>query len=68
MRPGNSTVNIEPVAVNDFQIPWEGGPARVIGLVEGQIVTESLEDEPSVEPRVLSANEYAALERQRSAP
>ena len=44
-----STVNVEPVAVNDFQIPWEGGAARVIGLVEGQIVTESLEDEPRVE-------------------
>jgi adenine deaminase len=44
-----STVNIEPVAVNDFRIPWEGGAARVIGLVEGQIVTESLEDEPLME-------------------
>jgi adenine deaminase len=44
-----STVNIEPVAVNDFRIEWEGGPARVIGLVEGQIVTESLEEEPAVE-------------------
>ena len=43
-----STVHIEPVAVNDFQIPWEGGPARVIGLVEGQIVTEALEEEPLV--------------------
>jgi adenine deaminase len=44
-----STVNIEPIAVNDFRIPWEGGPARVIGLVEGQIVTESLVEEPRVE-------------------
>jgi adenine deaminase len=44
-----STVNIEPVAVNDFRIPWDGGAARVIGLVEGQIVTEALEDEPRVE-------------------
>jgi adenine deaminase len=44
-----STVHIEPVAVNDFRIPWEGGPARVIGLVEGQIVTEALEDELRVE-------------------
>ena len=39
----------QPVAVNDFQIPWEGGTARVIGLVEGQIVTEALEEEPRVE-------------------
>jgi adenine deaminase len=44
-----STVHIEPVAVNDFRIPWEDGPARVIGLVEGQIVTEALEEEPRVE-------------------
>lgn len=42
------TVNIEPVAVNDFTIPWPGGKARVIGLVEGQIVTEALEEEPLV--------------------
>ena len=44
-----ATVNIEPVAVNDFRIPWEGGPARVIGLVEGQIVTDAVEEEPRVE-------------------
>src|SRR5687767_8013817 len=43
------TVRIEPVAVNDFQIEWEGGQARVIGLVEGQIVTEALVEEPRVE-------------------
>jgi adenine deaminase len=44
-----STVRIQPVAINDFQIPWEGGAARVIGLIEGQIVTEALEEEPKVE-------------------
>ncbi|MGH2995167.1 MAG: adenine deaminase [Gaiellaceae bacterium] len=43
------SVRIQPVAVNDFRIPWEGGPARVIGLIEGQIVTDSLEEEPRVE-------------------
>jgi adenine deaminase len=43
------TVRIEPVAVNDFQIEWSGGPARVIGLVPGQIVTEALEEKPRVE-------------------
>jgi adenine deaminase len=43
------TVRIQPVASNDFQIPWEGGQARVIGLIEGQIVTEALEEEPRVE-------------------
>jgi adenine deaminase len=43
------TVRIEPVAVNDFRIEWEGGQARVIGLVPGQIVTEALVEEPRVE-------------------
>ena len=43
------TVRVQPVAINDFRIPWDGGPARVIGLVEGQIVTEALEEEPRVE-------------------
>jgi adenine deaminase len=43
------TVRIQPVAINDFRIEWEGGPARVIGLIEGQIVTEALEEEPKVE-------------------
>ena len=32
----------------DFRIPWEGGTARVIGLIPDQIVTESLVDEPTV--------------------
>ena len=44
-----STVRIQPVASNDFAIPWEGGAARVIGLIEGQIVTEALAEEPKVE-------------------
>jgi adenine deaminase len=43
------TVRIQPIASNDFQIPWEGGLARVIGIVEGQIVTDALEVEPLVE-------------------
>jgi adenine deaminase len=42
------TVRIRPVASNRFRIPWEGGRARVIGIVPDQIVTEALEDEPSV--------------------
>jgi adenine deaminase len=44
-----STVHVQPVAMNDFRIPWDGGAARVIGLVEGQIVTESLVEKPRVE-------------------
>jgi adenine deaminase len=43
------TVRIQPVASNEFQLPWEDGRARVIGIVEGQIVTEALEEEPLVE-------------------
>ena len=39
------SVRIRPVAPDDFAVEWEGGPARVIGLVPGQIVTESLVEE-----------------------
>jgi len=39
------TVRIKPVSAPDLEISWEGGPARVIGLVPGQIVTESLVEE-----------------------
>jgi adenine deaminase len=43
------TVRVQPTASNDFAIPWEGGSARVIGLIEGQIVTDELREEPKVE-------------------
>jgi adenine deaminase len=43
-----STVRIQPVSASDLRIPWAGGSARVIGLVEGQIVTEGLVEEPTV--------------------
>jgi adenine deaminase len=36
------SVRVRPVAARDFRVPWEGGRARVIGLVPGQIVTEAL--------------------------
>jgi adenine deaminase len=39
------SVRIRPVAEADFRVEWEGGPARVIGLVPGQIVTEALVEE-----------------------
>ena len=39
------TVRVQPVAADDLRIEWEGGPARVIGLVPGQIVTEALVEE-----------------------
>ncbi len=42
------SVRIQPVSGADFRIPWEGGNARVIGLVPDQVVTESLVEEPTV--------------------
>ena len=42
------TVRVGAVPPDVFRIPWSGGGARVIGLVPGQIVTESLVDEPRV--------------------
>jgi len=43
------TVRIRPLEPDALRIPWAGGRARVIGLVPGQIVTESLVEEPAVE-------------------
>jgi adenine deaminase len=37
------------VSAEDFRIDWEGGKARVIGLVPDQVVTELIEEEPSDE-------------------
>jgi adenine deaminase len=42
------SVRIQPLTLNDFHLPWDGGDARVIGIVPGQIVTESLVDTPRV--------------------
>ena len=42
------SVRVAPLATNDFRIPWTEGPARVIGLIPGQIVTDSLVEEPAV--------------------
>jgi adenine deaminase len=43
------TVRIQPVTPASFAIPWEGGEAHAIGLVEDQVVTESLAREPAAE-------------------
>jgi adenine deaminase len=43
------TVRIRQLGPDDFAIPWSGGSARAIGLIEDQVVTESLTCEPSVE-------------------
>jgi len=39
------TVRVGALGPEMFRIPWKGGRARVIGLVPGQIVTESLVEE-----------------------
>jgi adenine deaminase len=40
------TVRIGAFGPEMFRIPWQGGRARVIGIVPGQIVTDGLVDEP----------------------
>jgi len=42
------SVRNRPISASDLRIPWRGGKARVIGLVTDQVVTESLEQEPTV--------------------
>jgi adenine deaminase len=41
------TVRIGALGPEQFRVPWRGGKARVIGLVPGQIVTDSLAEEPT---------------------
>jgi adenine deaminase len=43
------TVRVRHVAARDFAITWEGGQARVIGVIPDQIVTDSLVEEPPLE-------------------
>jgi adenine deaminase len=40
------TVRIGAFGPEMFRVPWQGGAARVIGIVPGQIVTDALVDEP----------------------
>src|SRR5262245_19230136 len=42
------SVRLAPLAADPFRIPWEGGQARVIGVRDGQIVTDALAEEPAV--------------------
>jgi len=37
-----NTVHVAPLTSGDLRIPWEGGDARVIGVLPGQIVTDAL--------------------------
>jgi adenine deaminase len=41
------TVRIAPTTPEDFALPSNGGPARVIGVIPDQIVTEALVEEPT---------------------
>ncbi len=50
------TVRIRPLAARDFAVPWAGGPARVIGVVPDQIVTEALVEEPAVADGLIVAD------------
>jgi adenine deaminase len=43
------SVRIAPLSTADLAVPWGGGGLRAIGLIEDQIVTESLVVEPAVE-------------------
>ena len=43
------SVRIRALDPAGFAVPWSGGSARAIGLVEDQVVTESLVREPAVE-------------------
>ncbi|HYI74043.1 MAG TPA: adenine deaminase [Gaiellaceae bacterium] len=43
------SVRIAPIAPEDFAVPWSGGSVRAIGLIEDQVVTESLQREPTIE-------------------
>jgi adenine deaminase len=63
------SVRNQPVAQSDLRIPWEGGEARVIGLVPDQIVTENLaqslasEDGAAVADPDLDLAKIAVIER-----
>ena len=45
-----NTMRVGALGPELFRIPWQGGPARVIGLIPGQIVTESLSRSPRSAP------------------
>jgi adenine deaminase len=40
-----NTVHLGAIAPGALDVPWQGGRARIIGLVPDQIITASLEDE-----------------------
>lgn len=50
------SVRNKPVRESDLRIPWDGGKARVIGLVPDQVITESLAEEPTAVDRAAVAD------------
>lgn len=50
------SVRIAPISPADFAIPSHGGSLRAIGLIEDQVVTESLERDAAVEGGQAVAN------------
>ena len=63
------SVRNRPVTEDDLRIPWDGGEARVIGLVPDQIVTENLarplatKDGAAVADRAPDLAKIAVIER-----
>lgn len=55
------TVRIQPVVPADFEIASDGSTIRAIGLIEDQVVTQSLEREPVVEDGRAVADAAAGL-------
>ena len=43
------TVRVGPISTTSLAVPWDGGAARVIGIVPDQIVTDALVEEPRVD-------------------
>ena len=57
------TVRVRAVSARDFEVPAVDGPVRVIGLVPGQIVTESLVERPPFPDPERDLAKIAVIER-----
>src|SRR5918994_4271251 len=57
------TVRVQHVGAADFALPELRGPARVIGVVPGQIVTEALTAEPPFPDPERGVGKIAVIER-----
>jgi adenine deaminase len=57
------TVRVRHVGAGDFALPPVDGPVRVIGVIPGQIVTESLVEQPPVPDPGRDLAKVAVIER-----